>query len=53
MSQLVGEDLFSCKTKYEESVLLLEAVLILPPHQHVKQKDVVIIENCKLIPYHD
>ncbi|CAO3645721.1 unnamed protein product [Mucor fragilis] len=53
VSQLVGEDLFSCKTKYEESVLLLEAVLILPPHQHVKQKDVVIIENCKLIPYHD
>ncbi|KAL9537335.1 hypothetical protein MBANPS3_011866 [Mucor bainieri] len=47
VSQLVGEDLFSCKTKYEESVLLLEAVLILPPHQHVKQKDVVIIENCK------
>lgn len=45
VSQLVGEDLFSCKTKYEESVLLLEAVLILPPHQHVKQKDVVIIEN--------
>ncbi|GAN10033.1 hypothetical protein MAM1_0314c09567 [Mucor ambiguus] len=46
VSQLVGEDLFSCKTKYEESILLLEAVLMLPPHQHVKQKDVVIIENC-------
>ncbi|KAL7331448.1 Serine/threonine-protein kinase, variant 2 [Mucor circinelloides] len=45
VSQLVGEDLFNCKAKYEESILLLEAVLILPPHQHVKRKDVAIIEN--------
>lgn len=47
MSQLVREDLSSCKTKYEESILLLEAVLIIPTHQHVNKKDVIIIENCK------
>ncbi|KAI8639384.1 kinase-like domain-containing protein [Parasitella parasitica] len=45
VSQLVGEDLFNCKTKYEESILLLEAVLIIPTNEYVKTKDIVIIEN--------
>ncbi|CEP08944.1 hypothetical protein [Parasitella parasitica] len=34
VSQLVGEDLSSCKAKYEESILLLEAVLIIPTKEH-------------------
>ncbi|KAI7901787.1 kinase-like domain-containing protein [Cokeromyces recurvatus] len=45
VNQLIGEDLYHCKIKYQESILLLEAILIVPDETTISVEDRFIIQD--------